>query len=94
MPREKAAVDKALLKKGFEKESGDHAYYVYYTLEGKKSSVFTNTSFTPKMRDIPDALLSQMAKQCYLTKQEFLQLVDCPLNRQQYEQLLSIKGRL
>jgi len=36
-------------------------------------------------RSIGDPLLGQMAKQCYLTKQDFLSLVDCPLDREGFE---------
>lgn len=94
MPREKVSIEKALLKKGFKKETGDHVYYVYYTLEGIMTNVFTKTSHSPKMKDISDDLLSQMAKQCHLTKHDFLKLVDCPLDREQYEQLLSLNGHI
>ncbi len=32
------------------------------------------------MKEIPDNLLAQMAKQCHLSKEDFLRLVDCPLD--------------
>jgi hypothetical protein len=44
--------------------------------------------------DISDDLLARMAKQCGVTKGQFLKLVDCPLTRQEYEELLRAAGRL
>lgn len=85
MPRVKRDVENALESKGFVKKEGDHHYFVYWSVAGKKSRYFTKTSHTPKMRDIPDNLLAQMAKQCGLTKAEFERLVDCPMSRDDYE---------
>ena len=45
-------------------------------------------------RDISDDLLSKMARQCGVTKPSFLRLVDCPLQRDEYEKLLKEAGRL
>ena len=92
MPKDKRKVEEALLKKGFKGKEGDHHFFIYYTLQGKKSSIRTKTSHTPKMKELSDALITQMAKQCCLNKQEFLNLVDCPLSREQYEKLLIEKN--
>ena len=35
-----------------------------------------------------------MAKQCHLTKSEFLGLIDCPLSREEYENKLYEQGVL
>lgn len=88
MPRKKSQVESALTRKGFEKAEGDHHFFVYVTTDGKKTTLRTKTSHTPKMKDIPDHLLTQMAKQCGLSKPEFLQLIDCPMDRDQYESLI------
>ncbi len=88
MPREKVVVEAALLAKGFEKREGDHHYFVYVTTDGRKTRAHTKTSHTPKMKDIPDNLLGQMAQQCYLTKPQFLDLVDCPMDRVAFEAAL------
>ncbi len=45
-------------------------------------------------RDISDELLSRMAHQCGVTKPNFLKLVDCPLQRPDYENLLKPGGKL
>ena len=91
MPREKAKVESALLGKGFHKIEQDHHYFIYYTQEGKKTTVKTKTSHTKKMKDIPDNILGQMARQCHLSKNEFLNLVDCPLSQDNYEKILQHK---
>ncbi len=85
MPRRKDDVEKGLLGKGFQRREGDHHYFTYYNLAGQKTAIFTKTSHTPKMREIPDNLLGQMARQCRLNKNDFLNLVDCPLSRESYE---------
>lgn len=94
MPRPKSKVESALLEKGFRKTEKHHHYFIYYTQDGKKTTAKTKTSHTKKMKDIPDNILSQMAKQCHLSKQEFLELVDCPLSQDKYEKALQKKGRL
>jgi hypothetical protein len=88
MPRSKTDVESALEKKGFERTEGDHHYFVYVRKDGKKTLAKTKTSHTRKMKDIPDSLLAQMARQVCLTKPEFLRLVDCPMSRDEYEQKL------
>jgi hypothetical protein len=93
MPRPKLAVESALKSKGFEEHDGDHRFFVYWTEDGKKTRARTKTSYTPKMKDIPDNLLGQMAKQvCLDTKAQFLELVNCPMSRGDYEDVLRGKG--
>ena len=94
MPRDKRKIEEALLKKGFEDKEGDHHFFIYHTLQGKKSSIRTKTSHTPKMKEINDGILAQMAKQCRLNKQDFMNLIDCPLSREQYEARLIEKGEI
>ena len=94
MPRKKNKVEASLTKKGFERVEGDHHFFLYVTLEGKKTTIRTKTSHTPKMKDIPDNLLSQMAKQCKLSKTDFFRLLDCPMSREEYEEILKMKNNL
>jgi hypothetical protein len=89
MPRAKDGIERGLLRKGFEQREGDHHYFVYRNLRGEKTALFTKTGHTPKMRDIPDNLLALMARQCRLSKADFLNLVDCPLSREEYERRVS-----
>jgi hypothetical protein len=94
MSRDKRKVEDALTGKGFERKEGDHHFFIYMTTQGRKTSIRTKTSHTPKMKEIGDGILTQMAKQCHLNKQEFLSLVDCPLSREGYEALLVQRGQL
>ena len=86
--KSKIKVEKALRKKGFIEKQGDHHFFVYYTSSGKQTGVFTKTSFTPHMKDISGELLGKMARQCKLSQDEFCRLVDCPLSRNSYEEIL------
>ena len=92
MPRKRKTVEASLEAKGFVRVEGDHHYFVYVTRAGEKSRARTKTSHSPKVRDIADNLLGQMARQCLLTKHEFLRLVDCPMNRDEYERRLGEQG--
>lgn len=93
MPRDKRDVETGLSTKGFLRQEGDHHYFVYWSESGKKSMAKTKTSHGSG-RDISDDLLAKMAKQCGVTKGQFLKLVDCPLTRHEYEDLLRASGRL
>lgn len=86
MSRKRVAVESGLLNKGFRRREGDHHYYIYHTLKGKKTAVFTKTSHSHT--DISTDLMSKMSKQCKLIKKDFESLVDCPLSQIDYEQKL------
>ncbi len=93
MPRDKRDVEAGLDNKGFRLREGDHHYRIYWSINGKKSMAKTKTSHG-SAGDISDDLLSKMAQQCGVTKQNFLKLVDCPLSKQEYEALLKQAGKL
>jgi len=93
MPRDKREVESGLSNKGFVRRDGDHNYFIYVSLEGKKSMAKTKTSLG-KGFDIDDSLLGQMARQCGVTKKLFLDLVDCPLQRPEYEAYLKRANKL
>lgn len=90
MPRPRKDVESGLLSKGFQKCDGDHLYFIYYDLSGKKTPVKTKTSHSGK--DLDDNLLSMMAHQVRLTKKQFLDLIDCPLSRIDYDGILANIG--
>jgi predicted RNA binding protein YcfA (HicA-like mRNA interferase family) len=81
MPRDAADIAKALLRKGFQEKGGDHRFY-HLIVDEKKTRVFTKMSHGKK--EVPDNLLSVMARQAGLTRKQFLELVDCPLSQGQY----------
>lgn len=86
MELKQQAVEKSLKAKGFVQEDGHHRYFVYYTIDGLKSSISTRTSHGN--RDLNGYLISNMARQVKLSKDQFLDLVRCPLGRDDYERLL------
>lgn len=90
MSRKQSEVEKSLEKKGFQRGNGDHNFFHYHTKAGKKSRVFTKTSHGA--REIDDSLLGQMAKQCRLSRADFDRLIDCPLDRDNYERKLIAAG--
>jgi hypothetical protein len=88
MPRDKSAILSALKKKGFQEVQSHHTRLIYFTADGRKTPVMTKLSHTPKMKVVPDPLLGQMAKQCRLSKDQFLDLVDCSLGQKEFEGIL------
>jgi hypothetical protein len=44
MPLDRRVVEGALKAKGFVRHEGDHAFFIYYSLDGKKTPVRTKTS--------------------------------------------------
>lgn len=80
----------ALLKKGFRKAEGDHHFYLYYY----KGKVVAKTKMSHNDQDIGDHLISKMYKQCKISKREFFDLIECPLDEAGYVELLRQNGHL
>ncbi|MBS1912742.1 MAG: hypothetical protein JST22_12210 [Bacteroidetes bacterium] len=80
-------VGSAILSKGFRIDNSHHHYYIYHTIDGLRTTVRTYISHGSK-GGINDYLAGQMAKQCKLTKPEFMDLVNCPLTQDGYETIL------
>lgn len=85
MTRDRDVIDAALQRKGFQKDIGDHHYYIYWNLAGQKTMKKTKMSHGSSHKTIGDPLLGTMARQVGLTKKSFLELVDCSLDRAGYE---------
>lgn len=90
MPRAKRMVEAGLLTKGFQSRDSHHKFFVFHTAAGTKTAVRTRTS--QGGNELDDFLLGQMAKQCKLSKSDFLQLVDCPMTQAAYEAKLVLSG--
>lgn len=71
------------MRKGFRETETHHRYFIYHTEAGLKSKIRTKTSHGGK--ELDDWLLTQMAKQCGVSRKDFLDLVDCPLDQKGYE---------
>lgn len=72
----------------------DHRFFTYYTLAGKKTSVCTKKSHISAYKSLGDNLVSAIAKQCGVTKPQFIQLVACPLSREKLEEHLIDSSRI
>lgn len=92
--RDKRTIESALVKKGFVKAGGGkHMVFTYQTQDGRLTPVVTHTSHGAN-DDLGDFLLKAMAEQCGVTKADFLELVDCPMDQAKYEALLTERGRI
>ncbi len=91
MPRKSRDVIAALRRKGFTASEGDHVFLTYVTTEGLRTKIYTKVSHGGS-HDLGDYLIGQMARQLKLSKAMFLSLVDCPLQREDYENELRNKG--
>ena len=87
-------VESALVTKGFRRTNSHHAYFIYYTEDGLKTSVRTRTSHGSGGTDIDDSLIPRMAKQCKLPVGDFRDLIDCPLSRTDYDARLIANGEI
>jgi hypothetical protein len=92
MPRKTIDVLRGLTNQGFRQSEGDHHYFTYFSLAGKKTAVFTKMSHSHKEIDV--SLISLMARQCKVPKSSFENLVDCPLSQNDYEVMLVSSGHV
>ncbi|MCA0428809.1 MAG: hypothetical protein LCH37_15340 [Bacteroidetes bacterium] len=82
-------VRKNLKKKGFvENEKADHRFFEFYHNE----KMICKTKVSHNSQDIDDYLISNMAKQVKLSKNDFIALVECTLSQNGYEEKLRISG--
>ena len=87
--RSRTKIQRSLRKKGFkETEARKHTSYKYVTLDGASSDIMTILSRGTGYKEIGNGLLSDMAKQCHLGKEDFLRLIDCVMEQKEYEQHL------
>ncbi|MEN3004724.1 hypothetical protein [Dehalobacterium formicoaceticum] len=91
--RPRKQVEASLVRKGFKKIDGDHIRFIYYTSDSdKKTSINTKVSHGSGHSEISRDNLKKMSKQCQLTIDKFLSLIDCPLSREEYEHFLLENG--
>jgi len=75
---------------GFLEEDTHHKRFRYTLISGELTPVKTFLSHGSK--DYGDDLLLKMAHQLYLTKKELIKLIDGDMTREEYENILKIKG--
>jgi hypothetical protein len=78
----------SLLKKGFKIDNRHHHYYTYY-YEGK---MVARTRLSHNDQEIHDGLISKMRRQCQISKEEFINLIKCPLDEKGYIEILKKQG--
>lgn len=89
--RDRTAIVKALLTKGFDHHPGsDHDKY-FFILDGKKTSTFTKISRGSNYKTYSDSLLDKMKKQLHLSLSDLLSFIDCPLSAEDYSKLMNEK---
>jgi hypothetical protein len=80
-----------LVKKGFVEDSTHHVMF-WLHVNGKKTRV--HTRYSHGVTECNDFLLSLMASQLHLSNREFNDLIDCPLKKENYIQILRDKGAI
>ena len=82
-------IEKALLKKGFVKESESHHHYYYLIINGKKSDLYTYLSHGKQSKDYGTKLMEKVKKQLRFTDRKKAELfLDCPMSAEQYITML------
>lgn len=89
MPIAKRKAANGLKRKGFREEPGsNHRVFVHYYDGDGPSMARTLMSHGSRPKDLSDGRIAQMARQCHLSKQQFLALIECTLTRESYERHL------
>lgn len=84
--RKPKELKQGLKNKGFKESNQDHKFYFLY-IDGKRTPIKTKVSHGSK--EYGDGLLIAMKHQVRLdTKQQFLDLVDCDMTKEEYIQFL------
>jgi hypothetical protein len=89
-------IEASLLKKGFVRDDRkkDHRYF-YHELEGRRTGPYAYTSHGSRYKVYGDSLLNTLRFQLRLqTARQVVDLVKCPMSREEYEQLLRNRGLL
>ena len=86
-------IDSALCKKGFRRNvSHDHVYYFLIDSTGNDVGIVTKISHGMGGSTIGVPLISAMSRQLHLSKQQFLDFIDCTLTEEQYRTILREQG--
>lgn len=84
-------IKSALLEKGFREDKTHHEMFWLY-VDGRKTSVRTRLSHG--VREYGDGLLGPMAKQLRLRRKQLDDLIECPLTKDSYSELLLKRGEI
>ena len=93
MKVDRSKVERNLPKKGFRSDRSKHHIYFFHEYKGKETGPKTRISHSPKFKDIYDDVLTSMRKQLRLdTKKETVDLINCPMEREDYNRILIQKN--
>ena len=88
MTLKRGKIHRSLLNKGFVEEiKTKHLRYRFYH-NNERTDIHTTVSRGTDNYDISDALLSEMAKQCYLSGGNFRRLIECSVSENDYYNLV------
>lgn len=80
-------------EKRFQQDDGDHYWFFFWTSDAKKTT--SPHQDKPRQHEGPWGWLAQgKARQARVSKIQFLELVDCPISREQYQGLLEGGGHV
>lgn len=92
MQVDRRLIESNLPSKGFVEENTHHKYF-YHEYQCRRTGIFTYTSHGSQYKTYGDSLLKQMKKQLKLdTTKQVVDLFQCPLTKDEYNQLLKNKG--
>ncbi len=92
MPLERRLLERALSGKGFTlDDKRDHRYYWLF-VGGKYTGIYTKVSTGKGYRTIDDSLVSKIARQLKISRQDLLDLVECSLTAAGYLDKLRESG--
>lgn len=81
---------RSLKRKGFQRnDRTKHIFLIYHDKDGKKPGISTFVSRGSSYKSLPDTLVGAMAQQCRLTTAQFVELVKCPMSRDDYDALVA-----
>lgn len=85
-------IREALKKKGFVEDTSGHHVYFWFYFQDRMSAIRTWVSHGET--EIDNWLIGKMAKQLHLSKSDFLRLVSCDMDGDEYRDLMLEEGHL
>lgn len=97
-PRSVKDIERALLKKGFQKLSSTkkthHSFY-YFIHNGKKTNINTYLSHGAKSKEYSSGLMNNIQHQLKFVDSKLAEsFLDCPFKEEQYIEMLQKNGEL
>lgn len=82
-------IRRSLTKKGFVEDSS-HDHIIFWYKPGEKKTAI-RTKISHGKSEISDPLIGKMSNQTRLSKTQFVDLVQCPLSAEEYQELVKDK---